>query len=59
MGELNIAMLQQLYGVDILSTHGEKLKNFSDDDLLRIKNRQITLTRKGFLVCDAIAESLL
>jgi oxygen-independent coproporphyrinogen-3 oxidase len=58
-GELNIAMLQQLFGVDILSTHGEKLKSFSDEDLLRIKNRHITLTRKGFLVCDAIAESLL
>ena len=58
-GELNVAMLQQLYGVDILTTHGEKLKSFSDDDLLRIKDRHITLTRKGFLVCDAIAESLL
>jgi oxygen-independent coproporphyrinogen-3 oxidase len=58
-GELNVAMLQQLYGVDMLATHGEKLKSFSDDDLLRIKDRHITLTRKGFLVCDAIAESLL
>jgi oxygen-independent coproporphyrinogen-3 oxidase len=58
-GELNVAMLQQLYGVDMLTTHGEKLKSFSDDDLLRIKDRHITLTRKGFLVCDAIAESLL
>ncbi len=58
-GELNVAMLQQLYGVDMLTTHGEKLKSFSDDDLLSIKDRHITLTRKGFLVCDAIAESLL
>ena len=58
-GELNVAMLQQLYGIDMLTTHGEKLKSFSDDDLLRIKDRHITLTRKGFLVCDAIAESLL
>ena len=58
-GELNVAMLQQLYGVDMLTTHGEKLQSFSDDNLLRIKNRRITLTRKGFLVCDAIAESLL
>ena len=58
MGELNAAMIQQLYGVDILSTQGEKLKGFSDEDLLHIKNRRITLTRKGLLVCDAIAESL-
>jgi oxygen-independent coproporphyrinogen III oxidase len=58
-GELNVAMLQQMYGVDMLATHGEKLKSFSDDDLLRIKDRHITLTRRGFLVCDAIAESLL
>jgi len=58
-GELNVATLQQLYGIDMLTTHGEKLKNFSDDDLLRINDRNITLTRKGFLMCDAIAESLL
>jgi len=58
-GELNVTMLQQLYGVDMLTTHGEKLKSFFDDDLLRIKDRHITLTQKGFLVCDAIAESLL
>jgi putative oxygen-independent coproporphyrinogen III oxidase len=58
-GELSAAMLQQLYGVDILSTHGEKLKDFSDEHLLSIKDRRIRLTRKGFMVCDAIAESLL
>ncbi len=43
----------------MLSTRGEKLKIFSDEDLLHVKNRSITLTRKGFMVCDAIAESLL
>jgi oxygen-independent coproporphyrinogen-3 oxidase len=58
-GELNLAVLQQVYGVDMLSTRGEKLKDFSDERLLQINDRRITLTRKGFLVCDAIAESLL
>jgi oxygen-independent coproporphyrinogen-3 oxidase len=58
-GELSVTTLQQLYGVDMLSTRGEKLKIFSDEDLLHVKNRSITLTRKGFMVCDAIAESLL
>ena len=59
MGELNVAMLQQLYGVDLLATRGEQLQSFSDEDLLRIKDHRITLTRKGFLLCDGIAESLL
>ena len=58
-GELSVTTLQQLYGVDMLSVHGEKLKYFSDEDLLFINDRRITLTRKGFMVCDAIAESLL
>ena len=58
-GELSVTTLQQLYGVDMLSTRGEKLKFFSDEDLLHIKERRITLTRKGFMICDAIAESLL
>jgi len=58
-GELNLAMLQQVYGVDMLSTRGEKLKNFSDEQLLHVADRRIILTRRGFLFCDAIAESLL
>ena len=58
-GELSVTTLQQLYGVDMLSVHGEKLKIFSDENLLHINDRHITLTRKGFMVCDAIAESLL
>jgi oxygen-independent coproporphyrinogen III oxidase len=58
-GELNIPTLQQLYGIDMLSAHGEKLKIFSDEELLHVKDRRIILTRKGFMVCDAIAESLL
>ena len=59
MGELSMTTLQQLYGIDMLSSRGEKLKIFSDEDLLHINDRRITLTRKGFMVCDAIAESLL
>jgi len=35
------------------------LKLFSDEALLHVKDRRITLTRKGFMVCDSIAESLL
>lgn len=58
-GELNTAVLQRVYGVDLLSTHGEKLRDFSNERLLQINDRRLTLTRKGYLVCDAIAESLL
>ncbi len=58
-GELSVTTLQQLYGVDMLSSRGEKLKMLSEEHLLQIKDRRITLTRKGFMVCDAIAESLL
>jgi oxygen-independent coproporphyrinogen III oxidase len=58
-GELSVTTLQQLYGVDMLSARGEKLKLFSDEELLHIKDRRIMLTRKGFMVCDSIAESLL
>jgi len=58
-GELSATTLQQLYGVDMLSDRSEKLKIFSDEDLLHIKDRRITLTRRGIMVCDAIAESLL
>lgn len=58
-GELNLAVLQQVYGVDMQTKHGEKLKSFSEEQLMSVKDRRITLTRKGFLVCDAIAESLL
>ncbi len=59
MGELNVATLQQLYGVDMLSARSEKLKLLSEEDLLHIHDRRIVLTRKGFMVCDSIAESLL
>jgi hypothetical protein len=52
-------VLQQVYGVDMLTTQGEKLKSFSEEQFMSVRNRRITLTRKGFLVCDAIAESLL
>ncbi|HTY11942.1 MAG TPA: radical SAM family heme chaperone HemW [Bacteroidota bacterium] len=58
-GELSVTTLQQLYGIDMLEARGEKLKLYSDEQLLRIDNRRIALTRKGFMVCDAIAESLL
>ena len=58
-GELSATTLQQLYGVDMLSDRSEKLKIFSDEDLLHINGRRITLTRRGIMVCDAIAESLL
>jgi oxygen-independent coproporphyrinogen III oxidase len=58
-GELSVTTLQQLYGVDMLSARGEKLQLFSDEELLHIKDRRIMLTRKGFMVCDSIAESLL
>ena len=58
-GELSIAMLQQLYGVDLMAAHGTTLKTFSDEELLTVGNRSIRLTRKGFLMCDAIAEALL
>ena len=58
-GELSVTTLQQLYGVDMLSSRGERLKMLSDEQLLHINDRRITLTRKGFMVCDAIAESLL
>ncbi|MGA7161341.1 MAG: radical SAM family heme chaperone HemW [Bacteroidota bacterium] len=58
-GELSVTTLQQLYGVDMLSSRGERLKMLSDEQLLHINDRHITLTRKGFMVCDAIAESLL
>jgi len=58
-GELSVTTLQQLYGIDMLEAKGEKLKLYSDEQLLHIDNRRIALTRKGFMVCDAIAESLL
>ncbi len=58
-GELSATTLQQLYGVDMLSDRSEKLKMLSDEDLLHINDRRITLTRRGIMVCDAIAESLL
>ena len=34
-GELSVTTFQQLYGVDMLSTRGEKLKIFSDEHLLQ------------------------
>lgn len=58
-GELNAATLQQLYGIDIISAYDKTLRRFSDEGVLRIDDRRIKLTRKGFMICDAIAESLL
>ena len=58
-GELNVSMLRQVYGVDLFSTRRETLTEFSNEGLIQINDRSITLTRRGFLVCDAIAESLL
>jgi oxygen-independent coproporphyrinogen-3 oxidase len=58
-GELNVSMLRQVYGVDLFSTRSETLTEFSNEGLIQINDRSITLTRRGFLVCDAIAESLL
>ena len=58
-GELNLTLLQQLYGVELLSTRRDALTEFSREGLLQLNDRSVTLTRKGFLLCDAIAESLL
>ena len=58
-GELNVEMLRRVYGVDLLSTKRDALTEFSLEGLLQIDDRRVTLTRKGFLVCDAIAESLI
>ena len=58
-GELNLAALRQVYGVDLLSTRRDSLTDFSREGLIHLDSQSITLTRKGFLVCDAIAESLL
>ena len=58
-GELNIEAVRREYGVDLLSTRSAKLKDFLDGGLLKIDDRSITLTDKGYLVCDAIVEALL
>ncbi|MDE3058530.1 MAG: coproporphyrinogen III oxidase family protein, partial [Bacteroidota bacterium] len=57
-GELNAAMLQHCYGVDFLSRNKKQLQQFIADHLLSVEGNRIRLTRKGFLMCDSIAESL-
>jgi len=58
-GVLDSNLLRHLYGIDLLSSRGKALGEFSRDGLLRVDGGKLRLTPKGFLFCDAIAESLL
>ena len=58
-GVLDAGNLRRKHGIDLLATKEKAVAEFSGSGLLVVDDGRLTLTPKGFLVCDAIAESLL
>lgn len=55
---IDIQSLRRRYHHDLLSVRGEQVREFIREQLMRVDREKLKLTKKGFLVCDAICEAL-
>lgn len=59
LGKINFQQLESRFGVDYFRLLEPFLKEFAADLLITIEGRVITLTNKGFLLCDEIGKQLI
>lgn len=50
----DIAEFKKVFGFDIAELLKDELKTFFEKDLIIIKNSRLSLTKKGYLLCDSI-----
>jgi len=55
---IDVRFLQRRFHHDILAVHSHKIQMFIREQLMRFERERLQLTRKGYLVCDAICEIL-
>jgi oxygen-independent coproporphyrinogen-3 oxidase len=55
---IRLDVFQQMFGSDFLEDNRNALRRFEAAELLRIGDDAVTLTRKGYLVCDEICALL-
>lgn len=55
---IDVQSIRRRYHHDILSVCGDKVREFVREQLMRLDSTKLVLTKKGFLVCDAICEAL-
>ncbi len=58
-GGIRLDVVKKEFGVDLLASHNKILTVYKNQNLLLVSDSLITLTGKGYVLCDAIAERLL
>lgn len=57
-GGIDLGLLQKVHHVDLLARNRRTVEEIVHHDLAVLDGRTLTLTSKGFLLCDAISERL-
>ncbi len=55
---VDISRLEQRYRFDIMAERGQELRDFVREQFVRLRNNKLSLTKRGYLVCDSICAAL-